>query len=74
MTIEMQTFIEQRAAVKRQIYELENDNRRLQREIDSKEAEMDANRDELDKLHSTLHQIGQPVENEYCSKEPFCEG
>ena len=64
MTIEMQTFIEQRAAAKRQIYELENDNRRLQREIDSKEAEMDANRDELDKIYSTLRQIGQPVENE----------
>ena len=60
----MQTFIEQRAAAKRQIYELENDNRRLQREIDSKEAEMDANRDELDKIYSTLRQIGQPVENE----------
>lgn len=64
MTIEMQTFIEQRETVKRRIYELENDNRRLQREIDSKEAEMGTTQDEIDKLYSTLRQIGQPVENE----------
>ena len=62
MVVQMQTFIEQRGSVKRQIYELENDNRRLQREIDSKEAEMDVNRDEIDKLYSTLRQIGQPVQ------------
>jgi len=62
MVLQMQTFIEQRESVKRQIYELENDNRRLQKELDSKEAEMDANRDEIDKLYVTLRQIGQPVQ------------
>lgn len=57
----MKTFIEQKEDVKRQIYELENDNRRLQREIESKEALMNANRDKIDELYTTLSQIGKPV-------------
>ena len=62
MVVQMQTFIEQRESVKRQIYELENDNRRLQNEVDTKEAEMDANRDEIARLYSILPHIGRPVE------------
>ena len=58
----MKTFIEQREDVKRQIFELENENRCLQREIDTKEAELSTNQDKIDELYHTLRQIGQPVE------------
>jgi hypothetical protein len=60
----MQIFIKQKEAVKQQILALENENRLLQNEIDADEASLDINLSEIERLYFTLHQIGQPVEED----------
>jgi len=60
----METFIEQKAKVRQQILELENENRRLQRQADDAEMAIDDNLKRIAELYQTLSPVVSPVEFE----------
>jgi len=57
----MKTFIEQKAEVRQQICELENENRQLQRQADDAEVAISDNLKRIAELHQTLREIGTPL-------------
>ena len=54
----MQTFIEQKLEVRKQIVDLENENRLLERQVEDAEEAMSKNRQTITKLYETIRSIG----------------
>jgi hypothetical protein len=59
----MKTFIEQKEECRRAISELEQENMRLERQIDANEDKITFNSIRITELEFTLTQIGQPSES-----------
>lgn len=57
----MKTFINQKAEVRQQILELENENRQLQRQADDAEVAIGNNLKRITELYQTLREIGTPL-------------
>ena len=57
----MKTFIEQKAEVRQQILELENENRQLQRQADDAEVAIGDNLKRIAELYQALREIDTPL-------------
>ena len=59
----MKTFIEQKAELRQEIIELENENRRLQCQADDAEEAIGENLKLLNELYQRLREVGTPADS-----------